>query len=238
MIYQRYFKNGQRMLLTQLEPKSDGRTDLLTVYMEGGEKETFVLSLPYSDDAAEQYPFSEGMPFELSSDSLGLGIRVTGTFLNRLDGRRIALNINHDLQMFQRRGTPRLDCKLGVRFTRGQGALKALRKTWEKNIQVLQSPNAPLTAEGFKACQINLSSGGVRFFLRPPVSPSELCLMLISLDDGLVPVCALAEVIWTRPEKDETIVVAGMRFINILETDQKRIDKFILGNKKGAVLDN
>jgi len=207
MLYQRYFKNGQRLLLKALETENNGRTDLLTVYMDGGSSGTFVLTLPYSDDATEQYPFSEGMLFELSSEILGMGIRVTGTFHEKIDGKRIALQIRPDLQMFQRRGAPRLDCKLGIRFTRGQGALKALRSTWEKNIQILHSPNAPLNLEGFKPCQVNLSSGGIRFALRPPVNLAELCLMLI------------------------TVIVSGMRFINILESDQMRINKFIAEHK-------
>jgi hypothetical protein len=231
MLYQRYFKNGQRLLLKALKTEGDGRTELLTGYMDGGGSETFILTLPYSDDASDQYPFSEGMLFELSSEILGLGIRVTGAFLKKIDGKRIALRIKPDLQMFQRRATPRFDCKLGIRFTRGQGALKALRNTWEKNIQILQNPNAPLSLQGFKPCQVNISSGGIRFALRPPVNPAELCLMLINLEDGLAPVCTLAEIIWTRPEQEETIILAGMRFINILEADQKRIDNFIGGQK-------
>lgn len=231
MLYQRYFKNGQRLLLKALQPTEEKRTDLLTTYMDSGDSETFILTLPYSEDASEQYPFSEGMLFELSSEMLGLGIRVTASFLERIDGRRIALRIKPDLQMFQRRASPRIDCRLGIRFTRGQGALKALRSTWEKNIQILHSPNAPLSLEGFKPCLVNISSGGIRFALRPPAGPAELCLMLIDLDDGLIPVCALAEIIWTRPQQEDTVIISGMRFINILESDQRRIEGFIANHK-------
>lgn len=231
MIHQRYFKNGQRILLTSLGKTDNGRIDLLTAEVDGGSKTSFYLSLPYSDDAADQYPFSRGMPFEISSESMGLGIRVTGEFEKKLDGRRIEIKINSELQMFQRRNTQRLDCKIGIRFTRSQGALKALRNTWEKNIELLHSPDAPLIFEGFKPCHVNLSSGGIRFNLRPPANSAELCLLLINLDDGQIPICTLAEIIWTRPELDETIIASGMRYINILEADQQRIDKFIKANK-------
>jgi len=227
MIYQRYFKNGQKILLTPLAENTGGRKELLTAIISGGDENNFIVALPYSDDAANQFPFAPDMPFEISSDSMGLGVRVTGAFKKQVDGKRILLSINSDLQMFQRRGSPRIDCKLGIRFTRGQGALKALRKTWDNNIKLLHSPNAPLIFEGFKRCIVNLSTGGIRFNLRPPVSPSELCLLLLNLEDGKPPVCALAEVVWTRPEQDETIIASGMRFINILEDDQQRIDAFI-----------
>lgn len=228
MLYQRYFKNGQRLLLTALEqPGGDGRTEILTATMEGGEDDVYILSLPYSDDATEQYPFCTGMAFELSSEALGLGIRVSASVKEKIDGKRIALKINPDLQMFQRRNRPRIDCQLGIRFTRGQGSLKALRATWEKNVKVLQNRNAPISLEGFSTCQLNLSSGGIRFSLRAPVTEAEICLMLIDLKDDMPPICALAEVVWTNPGQDETIISTGMRFINILAADQKRIDNYI-----------
>jgi len=231
MIHQRYFKNGQRILLSLQQQENDGRKEYLTAIVNGGDESSFIVSLPYSEDAAHQYPFSTGMKFEISSDSMGLGVRVSAEFKKQIDGNRISLLVNDDLQMFQRRNSPRIDCKLGIRFTRGQGALKALRKTWEKNIKLLHSPDAPLIFEGFKPCWVNLSSGGIRFNLRPPANPAELCLLLLNLEDGKVPICALAEIIWTRPENDETIIVSGMRFINILEEDQKRISSFINQHK-------
>ncbi|NOY12380.1 MAG: PilZ domain-containing protein [Deltaproteobacteria bacterium] len=227
MIYQRYLKTGKSVLLKSLEQNNDGRTELLSATIDGGDEDTLIISLPYSEDAVEQYPFAAGMAFEISSEAMGLGIRVTGQFEKKIDGKRLALKLNSDLQMFQRRNRPRLDCKIGIRFTRGQGTLKALRNTWEKNIQLLHGPEAPLIFEGFNPCQVNLSSGGIRFNLRPPASRAELCLILINLDDGKVPICALAEIVWVRPENNETIIVAGMRFINILEQDQQRIDDYI-----------
>lgn len=227
MLYQRYFKNGQKLLLNALDRSDDSRTELLSATMEGGDGDLFTLSLPYSADATEQYPFAVGRPFEISSEALGLGIRVTGSIEQKIDGQRLSLKINPDLQMFQRRNQPRLDCKLGIRISRGQGSLKMLRATWEKHIQVLQSPNAPTKLEGFHLCPLNLSSGGIRFALRAPVAAAELCLLLIDLQQATPPICALAEVVWTRPEQDEAIVSSGMRFINILAADQQRIDRYI-----------
>ena len=232
MIHQRYFKNGQRILLKALKQSASDRVELLSAEIDGGSKTSFFISLPYSEDAAEQYPFTANMPFEISSDSMGLGVRVTGEFEKKLGGRRVEIRITSGLQMFQRRNSMRLDCRIGIRFTRSQGALQALRKTWEKNIQLLHSPDAPLIFEGFKPCLANLSSGGIRFNLRPPANSAELCLLLLNLEDGKVPICTLAEIVWVRPENDETIIVSGMRFINILTSDQQRIDAYILAKNR------
>ncbi len=228
MIYQRYFKSGQSLILKTQNPQdTEGRTELLSATLDSGEDTTYILYLPYAEDAANQYPFTPELLFEISSEAMGLGVRVTGRFEKQIDGQRIAVKIQPDLQMFQRRNSPRLDCCLGIRFSRGQGTLKDLRETWEKNIKVLQSPKAPFNLEGFNPCQVNISNGGIRFSMRPPVNLSDLCLMLIDLDDGKVPICAITEIAWCRPEQDETILITGMRFINILKEDQKRIDKFL-----------
>ncbi len=228
MIYQRYFKAGQKLLLKAVEQsETEKRTDLLSATLQSGDDDLYILQLPYSEDATEQYPFAPEMPFEISSEALGLGIRVTGIFQRKIDGQRIAVKIQPNLQMFQRRASPRLDCRLGIRFTRGHGSLKALRETWNKNIKVLHGPNAPINLEGFNLCQVNISSGGIRFPMRPPVTIAELCLMLINLDDGKVPICTLAEIVWAHPERDENIFLSGMRFINILDEDQKRLERFI-----------
>jgi len=56
--------------------------------------------------------------------------------------------------------------------------------------------------------------------------------MLIDLDDGLLPICALAEIVWSEPSEDQSSVACGMRFVNILEADQLRIDKFITQRKQ------
>ena len=65
MIHQRYFKNGQRILLTLQKQEDDGRKEYLTAILSGGDDHGFIVSLPYSEDAAQQYPFSKGMQFEI-----------------------------------------------------------------------------------------------------------------------------------------------------------------------------
>lgn len=228
MIYQKYFKTGQKVQLrAKKPPPPEGRNELLSAVLEAGDANHFDLTLPYGPEAVKEYPFAEDMPFELSADALGLGVKVTVTFLKALGGNRIRVLVLPDLQMFQRRAQPRLDCTIGIRFTRGQKSLQALRQTWEKNASILSTAKTPPPMQGFNPCQLNLSPGGIRFAVQAPAEPAEICLMLLDLGDGKSPICALAEIIWVADRQDDGTLRAGMQFIDILEQDQKRISFFI-----------
>ncbi len=159
-----------------------------------------------------------------------MGIRASGSFVRKISGNTFALKLNSGLQMFQRRISERYDCKLGIRFSRAAKTLLTMREIWERNLAVLHSPEAPLIFDGFKPARINISSGGIRLSIKPPANQGDLCLILINLEDGKPPVCAITEVVWLCIQ-DENTVTAGMRFINILGNDQQRIDDFIKKNK-------
>ena len=227
MKYQRHFRLGQQLLLKiQGDPTGKGRTELMTVFIVSLEGNSLIVSLPYGADAVDQYPFSKGLSFEISTESMGLGVKVTGAFEKRISGNQFAIKLDTDLQMFQRRISPRLDCQLGIRFSRAAKTLQTMREIWEKNIEVLYSPEAPIVFDGFKSCHVNISSGGMRFSIKPPADQGELCLLLINLEDRKPPVCAIAEIVWICME-DESTVTAGMRFIKILSEDQQRVENFI-----------
>ncbi len=231
MKFQRYFKSGQQLLLKATPKKDSGRTELFSVVVSTLSNDRLIVSLPYGPDAVVQYPFEDIADFEITTEAFGLGIKAFGTFEKRLGGDRFALKLSPDLEMFQRRISQRYDCELGIRFSRAAKTLKTMREIWEKNLEVINKPDAPLLFEGFQQVPVNISAGGIRLTIKPPASQGELCLILINLNDGKPPVCTIAEVIWTC-SPDENIMTAGMRFINILANDQQRIDSFIDRQKK------
>ena len=233
MKFQRYFKSGQQLLLKANNPKDQGRTELISVLVSSLSGERLVVFLPYGDDAADQYPFEDISNFEISTEAFGLGVKALGKFEKRLGGSRFSLKLDPDLQMFQRRISQRYDCELGIRFSRAAKTLKTMREIWEKNLEVINKPKAPVLFEGFHKVPVNISSGGIRFTIKPPANQGELCLILINLNDGKPPVCAISEVVWTC-SPDANIMTAGMRFINILANDQQRIETFIDNQKKPA----
>ena len=235
MDYQRYFKPGQQLLLKALnDTEQNGRTEFMSVFIVSLEEDYLLLSLPYGTGEVDQYPFNEGLLFEVTADSMGVGIRTTGHFRQKLTEDQFTLQLSCDLQIFQRRDSKRFDCKLGIRFSRAAKTLQTMREIWEKNIEVLHSPEVPLIFDGFRLCQINISSDGIRFTIEPPAHQGELCLILVNLEDGQPPICAVAEIVWISVES-ESAITAGMRFINILSEDQQRINTFIYKGTRAAV---
>ncbi len=228
MIYKKYFKTGQKVQLrVKHPPPPEGRNELLSAVLEGGDANHFDLLLSYDPETIGDYPFHEKMAFELSADALGLGVKVSVVFLKSLSANQIRVLVLPDLKMFQRRVERRLDCTIGIRFTRGKKSLHALRQTWEKNASILANAKTAPSLQGFSPCQLNLSPGGIRFALHPPAEQGDICLMLLDLGDDKTPICTLAEIIWLSENDADGTLRAGMKFINILEQDQKRISRFI-----------
>lgn len=230
MQYGKHFKSGQKIFLRALVPtgRLEGCYESLTTYLKEFGTGWFDLFLPYRTLEGEEFPFSPGMPFELRSESLGLGVRLTGQFIQRQGRDVIRVALNGDLQAFQNRLNPRLDTEAGLRYTRGRGSLRSFRDQWEKNVQILQGSGAS-SLGSFPRTRVNLSTGGIRFRLRAPVDPGSLCLLLLELEPQTVPVCTLAEVLWVGEAADDR-QNAGMRFLTILETDRKRIENLIRQN--------
>jgi len=231
MNYQRYFKSEQQLLLqVKRDDNQDNHTELLTGYVISTEGDYLVVSLPYGTNAVDQYPFREKMPFEITTEALSMGIRVQGFFDKNVSGNQISIKLSSEIEMFQRRISQRLDCQLGLRFSRAARTLQTMRRVWEKNLEVLYSDEAPLIFEGFKPARVNISTGGLRLTIKPPANQGELCLLLINLEDNRPPVCVIAEIVWSCTQ-DDNAITAGMRFIKILNEDQQRINKFINTNK-------
>lgn len=225
MVYARYFRPGQRILLRVLEPQ--GRFEALIAAFHDSSSGCFDLTLTSQARAEENYPFTAGMPLELMSDHLGLGLRLTGRFQEQLAENRIRVELIGDLQVFQRRLYRRLDTSVGLRYTKGRGTLRSFREQWEKNLLILDKTQEFSRLPPFPRTRVNLSAGGIRFEVTPPVEVADLCLILLQMEPASRPICALTEVVWLKEPEDDRRRIAGMQFIGILEADQKRIEALI-----------
>jgi hypothetical protein len=227
MRYFKYFQQGQKVLLRALSPESPlERFEALTAYVQECGVGYLDLTLPYRLPSGEQYPFAPGMPFELLSTGLGLGLRMSGRFRNQQSAERIRMSINPDLHIFQRRIHRRLEALVGVRYAKGAGKLRSLRNQWEQNVTLL-GDRRDLKLPSIPAGPVNLSASGIRLPLAPPVAVADLAMLLLRLDEDQAPICSLAEVVWTGKPLSDGRIPAGMQFIEILEADRSRIENYV-----------
>lgn len=227
MRYFKYFQQGQKVLMRSLSPETpEERFEALTAYVQDCGLGYLDLDLPYRLPSGEEYPFAPGMPFELLSTGLGLGLRVTGRFRKQHSSKQVRMSLNPDLHIFQRRIHRRLDTQVGVRYTKGGGKLRSLRTQWEQNVKLL-GKNQDLKLPSIPAGPVNLSASGIRFPMTPPVAVADLALLLIRLDDIQPPICSLVEVVWTGHPLSDGRIPTGMQFLEILEADRKRIENYI-----------
>ncbi len=226
--YGRFFKPGQKVFLrtSSTDDRPPKRLESLTAFLKEYSAGYIDLFLPYKVLEGEHLPFVPGQVFELTSGALGLGLRLRCEFAQDQGRDCIRLGIISDLQVFQNRFTPRIDMTAGLRYTRGLGPLRTFREQWEKNIQILSRTPMPANLSNFPRTRINLSSSGIRFTLKAPVETGSLCLILLEVEKTQTPICTLAEVLWAG-EIAQDRQAAGMRFINILESDQRRIDEVV-----------
>lgn len=228
MNFTKYFKTGQKILLRPLAPAEQGdRGESLTVYFRDFSKGMFELELPYRTQQDEDYPFDESIPLELHSDAFGVGVRTTALFRGSPGAQLIRVEPTAELTLFQRRIKARADLTIGLRYTRGLGKLRSFREQWRKNVQILSASKDLSRLGTSPRCAVNLSGSGIRFLLKAPVEMAELFMLLLELAPGEVPICALAEIVWVATPEESGLVSAGMRFVNILDKDQQRIERLV-----------
>jgi len=224
----KYLRNDQKILLRLTDSENQGqKIETLSTFLRDCGSGFCDLALPYRTPPGEEFPFENGMPLELLGDAMGLGIRVVGQFDRQIDTETIRVRVEPDLQVFQRRLHRRHDGLAGVRFTRGEGTLRSFREQWQKNVRLLQLPVNQAKLNGLPTLPVNISAGGIRLLLRPPVAAADLYMLFIKIDTVQPPVCILAEVVWTGDETPGGLIPAGMQFINILKQDQQRIESYI-----------
>jgi c-di-GMP-binding flagellar brake protein YcgR len=228
MSYGRYFPIGQKTFLKRVFT-AEQRTalDTITGYVTGTGANHVDFSLPYGSDAANDYPFEPGMRFELLCDNKGMGLRLQASFTERLSSRDIRLQFGGNLEFISRRQYRRVDVTAWVGIKRGDGNLAQMRSAWEDSLRQIEAGVSAATLTDFQKYLINLAGGGIRLPVKSPVRAAELFLVFLSLGDKGGIICAMAEVIWTGSSEGDDTQAAGLRFLNILESDQARIDKVV-----------
>ena len=156
-------KSGQlRSFLGQIDHGIDGasdqqQVDALTCYFKNQGSGYLDVSIPYGSNPDESYPFDPEKKFEILSDSMGIGIRLTGHFEKQLPNNIIRLRHNNDLQLIRRRIEERREELLELGYTKGKGKLKTFRQQWKKNVGILESLEDLSKLPKFPRVNVNIS---------------------------------------------------------------------------------
>ncbi len=228
MSLKKYFKEEQKILLRVLTgTEEEKKVDALTCYLQNQGAGFVDVSIPYGADRSESYPFDPDIKFEILSDSMGVGIRLTGHYEKHLRNDVVRIRHNSDLQLIHRRVEDRRSEVLELGYTKGKGKLRSFRQQWEKNVKILENVKDTSKLPKFPKVEVNISMTGVGFKIKTPIEIADLCLLFINLDDGLPPVCTMTEVVWRSDDESGGRCMTGFQFLNILEADMKRIRKFV-----------
>lgn len=226
MVYARYFPSGQKAFLKRVGATTpQPALDTLSGYVTASGEHHVDLRLPYGPDAADGYPFTPGMRFELTCEHQGMGLRLQTSFLERVDSSSIRLQFEGNLEFISLRDYRRVDVTAWVGLDRSGGSLAARRTDWQEKLQQLQAGVSAARLTKFQKVPLNLSGGGMRLALAAPVELAELILIFLSIGDKGGIVCALTEVVWLGAGERDGTRPAGLRFLNLLAEDQARIDR-------------
>lgn len=228
MSYSKYFSKGQKVFIKRIFAEEQRvALDSMTGYAMRSQSMQLDLALPYGCDAADSYPFEPGMKFEVSTDHMGMGLRLLASFCERISGQDIRLQFEGNLEFISRRIYKRVDVNAWVGIQRGQGNLAEMRQRWEEHRQKIKSGVSATELTEFKKHLVNLAAGGLRLWLDSPVELAERVLVYLSIGDKQGIICALAETIWIGQTKQDGTQQIGLRFLNILEEDQARINAVV-----------
>ena len=230
MSFGKYFKKGQKVFLKRLFSEEEPpAVDTITGYAINSEPMQLDLALPYGSDAADSYPFEPGMKFEIMTDSRGMGLRLTTSFIEKISTQDIRLALEGDLEFISRRSYLRVDVNAWVGLKRNAGNLAEMTQVWRDHMQQIKSGVSAAEFTEFDKFLVNLAGGGMRLPMRPPVNEAELILVYLSIGDKKGIICGLAEVLWVGEEQSNGLIPAGLRFLRILEEDQARLDAVVNG---------
>ncbi len=230
MYYPQYFKLGQGISLKRvfLDPAKQNQTDILSGQIASCDSSSFIIHFPHNaNESHATYPFFPGMPFTIHSEYHGLGIQVSVSFEERLTAGLIRLVPAGDLNFYYTREHPRAALQLWLGCQRENESLLTMRRQWRRHVNRFQSESAPSSVNTYAKQKIELGDDGINLELDAPVKVPELSLVYLALNDGKPLICALAEVVWAEPTKKDKKQRAGLHFINILDDDRKRIQRYI-----------
>lgn len=235
MSYDRYFNRGQKVFLINISEERDASVfDSFTAKVMHCNDDKLLLRTAYRLFSGDVLNLKPGMQFKLTTEAMGMGVQVRAELTELVSPEELKLQPLGELSVYQRRQTPREEITLPLLHVPQKSSLAAFQREWRRVTGDLHKPDPPRLK--LTEAELNLSAGGVRIDLT--AEPTHLSLLVIDLQDGGVPVCAIAELVWQQRDEEKNVITCGHRFVNILKEDQERIaalvDKLCGGRSAGV----
>lgn len=230
--YSRYFALKQKVFLINMsEGRDKEHYESSSGYVVARHWDIVELHMYYPVDQESPDSAAVHTCYKLTSESLGNGIQVMADLVRVLRGNVLQLRLRGNIELFQRRKAPRVDATIKLFHLRRDVSLTLFRNEWKRISGYMKAKGLP-PGLVLRDTPVNLSIGGIRLSIGANTQPSALSMFFLDLDDGLPPVCALAETVWISHENE--VVICGHRFIQILKADRDRINLYLQAVRKEA----
>lgn len=224
MNYDRYFNRGQKVYLVNISQTRDASVyESLSATVVSSNDTSIVIKSPYRLISGDSTPLAAGMQFKLSTESFGVGVQLRAELTAMPAAETLELQPMGQMEIYQRRQMPRVDVSLPFLHVLQKSSLAAFKREWRRVINDLHQPSPPRLK--LHETALNISAGGIRFNLDTP--PTPLAMVVLDLQDGAPPICAVAELVWHKTRPEDGLEICGHRFLEILKDDQARLAAFV-----------
>lgn len=228
--YSRYFALKQKVSLINVSEERDREHfESLSGIVAARHGDIVELHIPYPIEQEAPNNSANKIHFKLTSESLGNGIQVMTELIKVASGNIFHLQLRGNLELFQRRKTPRIDADIRLFHLKRDLSLTLFRKEWKRIVDYMKTKGLPANLVLYEK-NVNLSMGGIRLVTEGNTPCSPLSMLFLDIDDGQPPICVLAENVWQSRENNE--LLCGHRFIQILKSDQERINRYVQATQK------
>ena len=227
--YCKYFARRQKVSLINMSAERNrDNFESFSGYVVACGTNKLELHIPYPTDLEYNDAADTKTSFKLTTESLGSGIQVMSDLVEIVSGNIFQLKLRDNPELFRRCAAPRINTSINLYHLRKDLTLAHFRKEWRRVLDYLNTKGLPSKLV-LRETPINLSIGGI-CLAAGAETPTPLSMFFLDLNDGMLPVCALAETVWKGVENNR--LLCGHRFINISKADQKRIDLYIQSIQK------
>ncbi len=223
MNYDRYFSRGQKVYLINIsQTRDESIYESFSATIVSSSENCITLKAPYRLFSNES-SLTPGMQFKLSTESFGVGVQLRAELTATPAEETLEVKPLGGMEIYQRRQMPRVDVNLPFLHVLQKSSLAAFKREWHRVVADLHQPAPPRLK--LSETSLNLSVGGIRFDLA--TAPTPLAMVVIDLQDGAPPICAVVELVWQKTRQEDGMLACGHRFLEILKEDQIRLSAFI-----------